>query len=131
MEKKDFCKWITITGVLIIWTVKWAVRPYFHFNPVNTFIFGITPNLLGSFLLPVGATWLLPKYIDLQVTLVLRWFCFVCFGLLVINEYLQLIPVFGRTFDYFDIAASACGLYFSYLLIGKTGTSKLFGSSLA
>jgi hypothetical protein len=126
MEKRDFCKWITIIGVLIIWTVKWAIRPYFHFHPASTFILGIAPNLLGSFLLPIGTSWLLPKYIDLQLTLVLRWFCIVCFCLLVINEYLQLIPVFGRTFDYFDIVASACGLYFSYWFVGKMGTSKLF-----
>lgn len=130
MEKKDFCRWITITGVLVIWTVKWAVRPYFHFNPASTFSLGITPNLLGSFLLPPGANWLLSKYIDLQMTLVLHWFCIVCFCLLVINEYLQLIPFFGRTFDYFDIIASAIGLYLSYWFVGKMGTSKLFNSSL-
>ena len=130
MKKKDFCKWITITGILIIWTVKWVVRPYFHFDPASTFILGIAPNLAGSFLLPLGAVWLLPEYIDLQLAFVLRWFCTLCFVLLMINEYLQLIPVFGRTFDYFDIVASAGGLTLAYWLIGKMGTSQLFSNSL-
>ncbi|MBI1781137.1 MAG: hypothetical protein HYR66_07170 [Sphingobacteriales bacterium] len=113
MELRILCKWITITGTLLIWTVKWAIRPWFHFNPVFTFILGIAPNLIGSALLPFGASWLLQKYIDLRDMFSLRWFCVVCFALLVVNEYLQLIPVFGRTFDYYDILASAAGLYFS------------------
>jgi hypothetical protein len=69
--------------------------------------------------LPFGATWLLQKYIDLRNMFLLRWFCVICFLLLVVNEYLQLIPVFGRTFDYYDILASAAGLYFSYWIMLK------------
>jgi len=41
------------------------------------------------------------------------------FGMLVVNEYLQLIPIFGRTFDYFDIIFSAIGLSASYFVFGK------------
>ncbi|MBI2731193.1 MAG: hypothetical protein HYX40_10640 [Sphingobacteriales bacterium] len=119
MGKKDFCKWIAITGTLLIWTVKWAIRPYFHFNALNTLLLGIAPNLLGSFLLPVGGSWLLSKYIDLQIESVLRWFCVLCFCFLVLNEYLQLIPFFGRTFDYYDILASAIGLCCSYYFINR------------
>ncbi|RTL58244.1 MAG: hypothetical protein EKK37_07855 [Sphingobacteriales bacterium] len=119
MELKTLCKWITIIGVLLIWTVKWAVRPWFHFNPVITFLLGVAPNLLGAMLLPIGANWLLEKYIDLRNVVFMRWFCIFCFLLLVINEYLQLIPVFGRTFDYYDILASAVGLYFSYWVMMK------------
>lgn len=118
MERTS-CKWITIVGILCIWTVKWVVRPYFHFNAVITFLLGITPNLLGSALLLTGAVWIFTRYIYAGESLMLRWFCMVCFLLLVINEYLQLIPFFGRTFDYYDILASALGLYISYIFIGK------------
>jgi glycopeptide antibiotics resistance protein len=41
------------------------------------------------------------------------------FGMLVINEYLQLIAVFGRTFDYFDIFFSFAGLSLSYFVYGR------------
>ncbi|HVX27716.1 MAG TPA: hypothetical protein VHB70_15300 [Parafilimonas sp.] len=34
--------------------------------------------------------------------------------LVVINEYLQLIPLFHRTFDYLDILASFVGIFIGY-----------------
>jgi hypothetical protein len=127
MKNRLFCKWITITGVLVILTVKWVIRPYYYFKPGSGFLLGIAPNFLGAFLLLFGAKWLLPKFIDWQTNLSLRMFCLTCFALLVINEYLQLIPVFGRTFDYFDIIASAAGLYISYLLTGKKSYANFLG----
>jgi len=44
-----------------------------------------------------------------------------CFGLLlvIINEYLQLIPVFGRTFDYLDILASVAGAFIGYFVFAR------------
>jgi hypothetical protein len=41
------------------------------------------------------------------------------FAMLVTNEYLQQVPFFGRTFDYFDILFSAIGLMASYFVFGK------------
>lgn len=119
MDLKPFCKWITVAGILLIWTIKWVLRPYFHFDPIITFLLGIAPNLLGAILLPMGATWLMDRYINLQNPVLMRWFCITCFVLLVINEYLQLIPVFGRTFDYFDILASAVGLFASARMMNR------------
>ena len=119
MQLKYFCKHTVITGTLVIWIIKWLIRPYIHFPQPMIFLLGIAPNLLGSFLLPFGAYWLLRKYIDLLNDHYLRLFCIVCFILLCINELLQLIPYFGRTFDYYDIAASAAGLLGSYFLCGK------------
>jgi hypothetical protein len=49
----------------------------------------------------------------------LRSVCLLGFGLLIFNEYLQMIPIFGRTFDYFDILFSAMGLMLSYFVFGK------------
>lgn len=41
------------------------------------------------------------------------------FGMLVVNEYLQRISVFGRTFDYNDILFSSVGLITAYFVFGK------------
>jgi hypothetical protein len=112
---------MVIAGTLVIWTIKFLIRPYFEGGAVPEFLLGIAPNLIGSFLIPFGAYWLYthPQFLNGQL---LRFSFFsdsriVCvfgFTLLVINEYLQLIPVFGRTFDYYDLAFSALGLTASY-----------------
>ncbi len=119
MRLVRFCRWSVIAGTLLIWLIKWGIRPYFHFTQPTTYILGIAPNLLGSFLLPIGCYWFFRKYINLYDELQLGIFCAVCFVLLVINETLQLIPIFGRTFDYNDIAASAIGLSASYFFCNK------------
>ena len=125
MSAKSFCKFSVIIGMLLIWAIKWTLRPYFHFHQPVKYILGIAPNLLGSFLLPMGCFWLLSKYINLTNNYTFRIFCFTAFALLVINELLQLIPVFGRTFDYGDIAASFIGLTTSYLFCTKYVFRKL------
>jgi hypothetical protein len=125
MTLKIFCKYSVIAGTLLIWIIKFALRPYINFAQPAKYLLGIAPNLLGSFLLPLGCYWLLNKYINLHIDKQFRWFCAVCFCLLVINEMLQLIPVFGRTFDYSDIAASAAGLTSAYLLCSKYLFKKL------
>mgnify|MGYP001792902828 CR=1 FL=1 len=119
MRLKFFCRYAGITGAIVIEGIKWGVRPYFNFTQPTKFLLGIAPNLLGSFLLPLGCYWLLKKYINLFEDIQLRLFCAVSFLLLVINELLQLFPVFGRTFDYSDIAASACGLVASYFFCSR------------
>jgi hypothetical protein len=64
--------------------------------------------------------WLFENYfflfcsaIDVQLLMALF------FILLVANEFLQLLPVFGRTFDWNDILFSAIGLGFSYFVFGN------------
>ena len=121
MQLRTACKNIVVIGTLFIWTVKFFIRPFFHPSGFAGFLAGISPNLVGSFLLPFGAYWLYthPAFFNGRL---LRFAFFsdvrvVClFGpcLLVVNEYLQLIPFFGRTFDYFDIVSSAAGLVVSY-----------------
>ena len=119
MTLKKFCKYTLLTGAVVIESIKWVIRPGFHFTQPTKFFLGIAPNLLGAFLLPFGCYWLLSRYIDLHDVKQLRLFCILSFGLLVINELLQLVPVFGRTFDYSDIAASAVGLTASYFFCSK------------
>ena len=119
MTLKNFCKCTLISGAVIIEGIKWEIRPLFHFSQPTNFLLGIAPNLLGTFLLPFGCYWFLNRYINLHDNKQLILFCLVSFGLLVINECLQLIPVFGRTFDYNDIAASAIGLVAAYFFCSK------------
>lgn len=45
-------------------------------------------------------------------------------GMLIVNEYLQLIPFFGRTFDYNDILFSSVGLMVFYFIFGKIQSRK-------
>ncbi len=119
MQLRRFCKYMVLGGAFIIEFIKWVVRPYFHLVQPFKFIMGIMPNLFGSFLLPIGCYWLLNRYINLFSALQLKLFCVICFVLLVINELLQLIPVFGRTFDLNDILASAVGLLLSYIFCSR------------
>ena len=90
MRLVRFCRWSVIVGTLLIWTIKWGIRPYFHFTQPTIYILGVAPNLLGSFLLPIGCYWLFRKYINLYEEFQLRIFCALCFVLLVLNEMLQL-----------------------------------------
>lgn len=120
-----FCRASVIAGTICIWIIKWGLRPYVHFDQPTKYLLGIAPNLLGSFLLPLGCYWLLRKFINLFEDFQLKAFCAICFILLVINELLQLIPFFGRTFDYNDIAASAIGLLGSYLFCSNYLFKKL------
>ncbi|MES2430116.1 MAG: hypothetical protein V4556_04210 [Bacteroidota bacterium] len=125
MPAKVFCKLSVVVGTIFIWIIKWGLRPYFDFHQPLKYVLGIAPNLIGALLLPMGCFWLLSKYIDLTNTYSLKMFCLTAFGLLVLNELFQLIPLFGRTFDYGDIAASAIGLYLSYLFCTKYVFRKL------
>lgn len=119
-------KWFVIIGALIIILIKSGIRPHCDCQQSLKFFLGISPNLLGSFLIPFGACWLFSdrnyffaRLFRMQSQGELMLVCIVGFVMLVINEYLQLIPVFGRTFDYFDILASGAGLTTSYFVFGK------------
>lgn len=119
MPLKNASRRIMIVGVLLIWSIKFLVRPFIFIDPFFKPLVGLSPNLIGSFLLPFGACWFFQRIFRLETTTDLDITC--CFGLLlvVINEYLQLIPVFGRTFDYLDIISSVVGVFFGHLYFKK------------
>jgi hypothetical protein len=104
-----------IAGTLIIWSIKFLLRPFIFIDPVLKPLVGLAPNLIGSFLLPFGACWFFQRIFRLETDTDLNITC--CVGLLmvVINEYLQLIPIFGRTFDYLDIISSVIGVFLGHL----------------
>ena len=121
MNLRLLSKRVVIVGILCIWLVKLVIRPYADLTETVRYGMGIAPNLIGSFLVPFAAYWLYTHPLLLNGRLMRFPFCsdprFVClfgFALGIINEYLQLIPVFGRTFDYNDIAFSSLGLVLSY-----------------
>jgi hypothetical protein len=133
MEIKNISKWLVISGTLIIWSIKFAIRPYWDVDQPVKFFLGISPNLFGSFLIPFGAYWffsgkdfLVARIFRINSISSLKLVCYLGFGMLVVNEYLQLIPFFGRTFDYWDIVFSAFGLSVSYFVYGKIYTRVLY-----
>lgn len=125
MNLKAASKRIVIAGTLLIWTVKFVVRPFVHIPHSIKPLIGLAPNLIGSFLLPFGACWFFRRFFRLQRQADLIFTC--SFGLLlvIINEYLQRIPVFGRTFDYLDIFSSVVGVFCGHLVFGKLMSSQM------
>lgn len=126
MDFRLFSKRLVIAGTGIIWLIKYLLRPNFIFPEPVSFFWGIAPNLLGSFLLPFGACWLFQgkhfrrvKWCRVENSTQLRQFCGSAFFLLLVNEYLQQIRFFGRTFDYFDILFSGLGLVLAYSVVNR------------
>jgi len=102
------------------------------FDDPTRFFLNIAPNLLGSFLIPFGAYWffsgrnfLVARVFKIETPYDLRLVCLLGFGMLIVNEYLQLIPFFGRTFDYNDILFSSVGLLASSFVFSRLQSRKL------
>ena len=132
MDLKQISKWFVIAGTLIIWAIKYIIRPLQLFDDPIRFFLNISPNLLGSFIIPFGAYWffsgkdfLVARIFRIECLFDLRMVCLMGFGMLVVNEYLQLIPFFGRTFDYNDILFSSVGLMVSCFVFGRLQSRKL------
>ena len=126
MELKQVSKWFVIAGTLMIWSIKFIIRPLNLFDDPTRFFFNIAPNLFGSFLIPFGAYWffsgrkfLMARFFRIETPYDLRMVCLMGFGMLIINEYLQRIPFFGRTFDYNDVLYSSVGLVVSRFVFSK------------
>jgi hypothetical protein len=125
MQLKQLSKRLVIFGTLTIWLIKLFIRPL-HLREDARFFMGIAPNLFGSFLIPFAAYWLfsgknflLARVFRIQSTYDLRMVCMLGLGMLIVNEYLQLISIFGRTFDLYDMIFSTVGLAVSYFVFGK------------
>ena len=133
MELKQISKWVVVCGTLLIFLVKIGIRPACDCNATFKFILGIAPNLIGSFLIPFfasllfsGRDSLLARIFSIHSFGDLRQVCLLGFGMLVLNEYMQLIPFFGRTFDYYDLVFSAVGLTAAYFIFGKIYTKVFY-----
>ena len=102
MELKQISKGFVITGTLVIWIIKFIIRPLHLLDEPGQFFWGIAPNLFGSFLIPFGAYWLfsgknflMARIFRIVCPYDLRLVCVMGFGMLVVNEYMQLIPFLG------------------------------------
>jgi hypothetical protein len=121
---KTNAKFILVAGIVLIILIKLVIRPNVHGTGMLQYILGVAPNLLGSFLVPFGLPLLPQRFKTSSVRLLffnnshqLAWVCTAVFIALTCNEYLQLIPVFGRTFDYNDLLASAVGLFTAFFYL--------------
>jgi glycopeptide antibiotics resistance protein len=119
MRLHVYSKWLVITGAIIIVMVKFIVRPYMPISPFFQPVVDVLPNLIGSFLMPFGACWFLKKLFIPRTFKDLQTICLLGLILLIINEYLQLIPVFRRTFDYLDILFSFVGILLGYVVFAR------------
>jgi hypothetical protein len=124
MPLKRICKRFVITGTVLIWTIKWIIRPSGVEQEPFRYFLNIAPNLFGSFLIPFAAYWffcgrnyLVARVFRISSGFELRMVCLLGFCMLVVNEYLQRIPFFGRTFDYHDIAFSSVGLVLACMVM--------------
>lgn len=117
MLLKNYSRAIVVFCILLILLVKYIIRPYVHIPGAVQVMVDIAPNLFGSFMLPFGISWLLGGYFKIQAIIDLKRICLLSLIVIIVNEYLQLISVFGRTFDYLDIIASfisTAAAYFMY-----------------
>lgn len=126
MELKQISKRLVIAGTLLIWTIKFILRPLYPVHDPVLFFLGIAPNLFGSFLIPFGAYWFfsgrnfwIARLFRIRSAYDLQLVCLMGMGMLIVNEYLQLIPFFGRTFDLYDILFSSFGLLSSYFVFAR------------
>jgi hypothetical protein len=131
MELKQISKWFVIVGALVIWAIKFIIRPLHIFDDPAWYFLNIAPNLFGSFLIPFSAYWffsgrnfMIARLFRIASPYDLRLVCMMGMGMLVVNEYLQRIPFFGRTFDYNDILFSSVGLVGSYFIFGRIQSRK-------
>jgi len=125
-ESRDISKRLVITGTLLIWIIKFGIRPLHIGSEPLLFFLNVAPNFLGSFLIPFGACWFFSnrdhfvgRVFRTRTQAEINRVCLLGFSMLVVNEYLQKIPVFGRTFDLNDIFFSALGLLLASLLSGR------------
>ena len=121
-----------ISGTLLIWCIKWILRPMEVGDDVTRYLMNVSPNLFGSFLIPFAAYWmfsgrdhLMARVFRISNPFELRVVCILGFLMLVMNEYMQKIPVFGRTFDYNDILFSSLGLIGSCIIFDKIQAREL------
>lgn len=126
MDLKQASKRIFFGGTLLIWLIKFIIRPLYTETDAGRFFLNIAPNFFGAFLIPFAAYWLfsgrnflIARLFRIGSGYELRQVCLMGFGMLIVNEYLQRISFFGRTFDYFDILFSSVGLALSCFVFAR------------
>ncbi len=118
-------RWILIIGFALIMLVKFVIRPFVAIHSGLYLYRDVAPNLISAFLIPFGADLFLKRWILLIEKRVVFWICASGLLIIVLNEMAQLIPVFRRTFDYFDLVFSLIGVSIGYLVYTKRFMCKI------
>lgn len=120
---------IVISGAFLIGLIKFIIRPLVVLNSQFQLIIDVAPNFIGSMLIPFAAYWWFKKYFVSENHFQVAVTCWIGLLLVVLNEFLQLISIFGRTFDYLDIVFSFVGVglgYFAFIFFQQKVLSKTF-----
>jgi hypothetical protein len=128
-HKKNAYLVVFFCTVIIVF-IKYYIRPYVHLNNVNQFLVNVLPNFIGAFLFPFALIICFTvlnyfRKIKIYPASHCKTLCIGSFAILIVNEYLQLIPFFRRTFDYYDIVFSVLGLCLAYLCMQKVRVFKV------
>jgi ABC-type protease/lipase transport system fused ATPase/permease subunit len=110
-------KYFFVVGLLLMITIQYIIRPAYHHHNWLKVVLGFSPNLLSAAFIPVlffviGGK-MLPK-VSMKSLLALH---IIIAGLLCMYELLQMITVFGKTFDYLDLLATIIGTAVSLRLL--------------
>jgi hypothetical protein len=107
-----------LSTFLVILLIKYGIRPLWYHHGVWGFWLGIAPNALSALVFP--AVWLgmrehrLVQRFTPMACQPLGPACLTALLVIGINETCQLHPVFGRTFDVYDLLFSAAGIFVGY-----------------
>ncbi len=112
-------KWIFFIGFFIIVMVKLIIRPYVSLPPSLCLYRDVAPNLISAFLIPFVADLFLKKWIQLVNKQTVLYVSLIGLVILSLNEFVQLFPIFKRTFDYFDLLFSFIGVGVGYLVFTR------------
>lgn len=112
-------RWILCTGLCLIVMVKFIIRPFVLVPPAFYLYRDVAPNLISAFLIPFGADLFLKKWIPFVDKRSVLLICILGLIVITLNELAQLFPVFGRTFDYFDLIFSLIGVGIGYLVFTR------------
>lgn len=105
---------IFVTGCFLILFVKFYLRPYIQLPLFFNLLKDVAPNLISAFLIPFGADLCISKWAQLIDKKMIFWASCIGFVLITLNELAQLMPIFKRTFDYYDIFFSLIGTFLGY-----------------
>lgn len=112
-------KWILITGLCLIVLVKFFIRPFVSVPPEFYLYRDVAPNLISAFLIPFGADLFLKRWVPIFDKRFVLLICLLGLIVITLNELAQLFPVFGRTFDYYDLIFSLIGVSIGYLVFTR------------
>jgi len=115
MKEKKYSAIIILAGLFTMFYVQYYLRPHYAPHNLLKIVMGCLPNLISAIILPYAGFWLLNRWLNFYSLLTQDIIHITTCLFLISYEMLQLIPVLGKTFDYFDITATIAGTIISSL----------------